>query len=149
LFHLLIRDVADAAAPRSPAGLRELVGRSLGHADMKNVCMGFANGNKAYLKSISPGARKPFQAGGIPLSTQRLLNFPLEPGLVIVMKAFEELQEARHEADYSTNSVWSRVDVLRTIQSARDAFDAWGTVKDTTNATVFKSALLFQKYWGR
>jgi hypothetical protein len=122
-----------------------MVARTLDHADMKKTCMGFASGNDAYLKSIVPGSKKPFQTDRIPLSTQRLLKFPLDDDLIFVMNAFEELQEARHQADYNTISVWNRIAALTKVQLARDAFDAWGRVKDTSNATVFKFALLFPK----
>ncbi len=149
LFHLLIHDAASGAVPRSLARLRDLVERTLGHADMKNVCKGFVNGNNAYLKSTASGSRKPFQTGDIPRSTQDLLKFPFDKDLIFVLKAFVELQEARHQADYDRSSVWSRRDVLTKIELARDAFDAWGRIKTTPNATVFKFALLFQKYWGR
>ncbi len=149
LFHLLIHDAASGAAPSSPARLRELVERTIGHADMKNVCKGFFSANKTYLKSNAPGSKKPFQTGDIPQSTQELLSFPLEDDLIFVMAAFVDLQEARHQADYNTGSVWSRRDALTKIKLVHDAFDAWGRVKATPNATVFKFALLFQKYRGR
>ena len=149
LFHLLIRDSAFDATPSSPLGLRELAARALGHADMKNVCKGFVAGNAAYLKSVAPGATKPFQTSEIPPSTQKVLVFPIEVGLIMVMSAFVDLQEARHDADYNTASSWNRMDVLTKVQSARDAFSAWASVKATPNAAVLKAALLLQKNWGR
>jgi hypothetical protein len=65
------------------------------------------------------------------------------------VNAFEQLQEAREEADYNTISTWSRMEVRANIQLAHDAFEAWRLVRATPNARVFKSALLFQKSWNR
>jgi len=149
LFHLLIHDSAFDAAPSAPAGLRDLVGRAFGHTEMKTVCKGFVSGNAAYLKSIAPGARKAFETGDIPPSTQKILEFPLEEDIVLVMKAFVDLQEARHEADYNTTATFNRVDVLIKIKLADDAFIAWANVRSKPNATVFKMALLLQRQWGR
>jgi uncharacterized protein (UPF0332 family) len=147
LFHLLIHDAAYNAAPNEPSGLRETVKRALSHNEMKNVCKGFISGNAAFEKCLRN--HKPFQSSEPPLSTQKLLSFPLEADLVAVMNAFVELQEARHEADYNTTMTWNRVDVLTKITVASVAFSSWATVKNCANATVFKSALLLQKNWGR
>ncbi len=149
LFHLLIRDAAFNAAPSVPPGLRELVERALGHADMKHVCRGFVAGNEAYLKSIARGPARAFNTGEVPPSTRKVLIFPLEPNLILVMSTSVDLQEARHEADYDTTSTWNRMDVLRQVQRARNAFSAWASVRSTPNAAVLKAALLFQKNWGR
>lgn len=147
LFHLLVREAALDAAPHSPTGLRELVQRALGHVEMKNVCKGFVSGNVAYTRALALG--KPFQTGDIPPSTQRLLSFPLESDLVVVMSAFVELQEARHEADYNTTTTWNRINSVTKIQVVHSAFAAWERVKASQNASVFKAALFFQKSWGR
>lgn len=149
LFHLLLQDTASDIAPITPPGLRHLVARALSHNEMKNVCKGFVGGNTAYVKSIAPGAKKPFQSSEIPPSTQRVLNFPLENDLISVLIAFVELQEARHDADYNTATALNRPDVLLKIQLAHNAFQDWARIKSTPNATVLKTALLLQKQWGR
>jgi hypothetical protein len=147
LFHLLLRDAAFDAAQGLPLGLRELVQRTGGHTDMRNVCKGFVKANAAYAKSVSHG--KAFETGEIPLSTQRLIAFPLEPDLTLVMNTFVELQAARYSADYDVTSVWNRMNVLDKVQTVHVAFHAWSAVRAQPNTTVFKSALLFQKNWGR
>lgn len=149
LFHLMIHDAAAIAAPGLPAGLRALVARAMAHQDMKIVCRGFFNGNAAYLKSIAPGAKKPFRTSEIPPTTLSLLKLPLEPELVLVTRAFVQLQEARHDADYNMTATLTRSEVLFVTKLAHDAFAAWARTKSTPNATVFKSALLLQKNWGR
>jgi hypothetical protein len=114
---------------------------------MKNVCKGFAAGNAAFHKNLLE--RRPFRTGEIPPSTQRLLTFPLEEDLVLVMSAFVELLEAREEADYDTTKTWNRMSVSTKIELVQGAFIAWSNIKTSSNAKVFKAALLLQKNWGR
>jgi len=69
--------------------------------------------------------------------------------LLAVIQAFVDLQEARTEADYDVGKQWNRFDVLNSVQTARQAFADWTTVRSTQNATVFVAALLLQRHWGR
>ena len=141
LFHLLIADAARILTPRSPAGLRSLVQRAFGHAEMKGACKGFIRADIAI--------RRNQQTGELPPSTQTVLSFPLEPALVEVMNAFVDLQEARHKADYDLSDQWNRVDVLNKLKMAESAFAKWEQVRDQSNAMVLMSAFLLQRQWGR
>lgn len=96
---------------------------------MKAVCEQFGRGTIAH-------------AG-----TGRLITKPLEDDLQLVAKAFVDLQEARHGADYDMVVSLIRVDVLQKIGEVRAAFEAWKRVRDTPNAKIFLSALLLQRYW--
>jgi hypothetical protein len=138
LFHLLVAEAARLVSPARPAGLKILIGRAFDHAQMRHVCSGFVLGNagKAGNKAIPP-------------ATQALLTLPLDPGLVQVLEAFVALQEARNQADYELAKVWNRLDVLSSVQTARDAFRNWEKVRKTENASVFVAALLLQKHWAR
>ena len=52
-----------------------------------------------------------------------------------------------HSADYDTTEVFSRPDVLSTIDLVDQAFAAWKAVKDTPNANAFLAALLLNRHW--
>lgn len=108
---------------------------------MRNVCRNFAEGHKAALRGK--------EIAQPTLATRRLISFPLEPPLFAVIQAFVDLQEARHEADYNLDKQWNRLDALDRVQTARQAFADWKTVRNSSNAVVFVTAMLLQKSWGR
>ena len=64
--------------------MREQIRRSLAHAEMKEVCEGFAKRDPAKLDS----------------SIRRLVQTPLEASLATLASAFVQLQQHRHRADY-------------------------------------------------
>lgn len=80
-------------------------------------------------------------------TTARLLSLPLEVGLQYIARAFVELQDARHAADYDLSTSFDRFAVLRTVEMAGQAFREWALVKDRPNASVFLAALLLQRQW--
>jgi uncharacterized protein (UPF0332 family) len=137
LFHLLAHDAAHQAAGPSPDGLRSLIQRAILHADVKAVCKSFIEADSAFSKNRIVGK-------GL-----RLLSFPLQSDLIVVMTVLTELQEERHKADYDMTLSWNRQDVLALVQSAREAFAAWARVRSTPNAAVFRAALFHQKNWNR
>lgn len=141
LFHLLVADGAGRLAPSDPAGLRPLVQRAFNHGDMRAVCRGFAEGHNTALRNSQPGNPPP--------ATRDLLSLPLDPRLFDVIQAFVALQEARHDADYNPTKQWNRLDALKHVQTARQAFADWSAVRGTPNATVFVVALLLQRHRGR
>lgn len=128
LFHLLSAEASGRLSPPRPSGLRARVGRALGHAAMYEACYQFEKG--------SP----------IP-ATARLLSCPLEAEPRYVAGAFVELQDSRHVADYDLSASFDRLAVLRTVDAARQAFEAWDIVKNRPNAAVFLAALLLQRQW--
>ena len=141
LFHLLTAEGARQVSPAKPEGLRSLTQRAYNHGDMRQVCLGFLASQKAFLRhgALAPNASP----------AHRFLAFPLEPGLSRVIETFLTLQEERHDADYNLNMHWNRADALNHVRAAREAFAAWSAIRDTPNATVFLSALLLQRQWGR
>ena len=84
-----------------------------------------------------------------PPATRQLIALPLDPSLFAVVQAFVDLQEARHDADYNLDKQWNRLDVLNRVQTARQAFADWATIRSTPNATVFVVALVLQRHWAR
>ena len=141
LFHLLTAEGAKRLSPARPKGLRPLLQRAYNHGDMRNVCVSLASGQRSFLKSGSPGQNA--------ASTHQLLSFPLDAALFDVIEAFLFLQAARNDADYNLNTQLNRTDARRHVRAAREAFAAWSAIRDTPNATVFLSALLLQRHWGR
>jgi uncharacterized protein (UPF0332 family) len=141
LFHLLIADAVTRFMPARPIGLRLLAQRAFNHGDMYNVCLNFMTSQRTFLKS-GLSSQTPSQA-------QKLLTFPLDLPLFAVMQAFNSLQSARHDADYNLNKPWNREKALDNVQTARRAFDYWSLARETPNATVFLTALLLQRHWGR
>lgn len=128
IFHLLAEEGARRLAPAQPLLLRRQIQRAFAHREMQEVCRQFA-------------------AGSVSKATARLLKTPLESELRQVAKAFVELQNARHEADYNLTASFDRVDVLQKIRLATEAFAAWRRVRNRPNAAVFLSALLLQARW--
>ena len=141
LFHLLTAEGAKRLSPAKPKGLRPLIQRAYNHGDMRNVCVSVAAGQRAFLKSGLSGQN--------PSPTHQLLRFPLDAALFDVIEAFLLLQAARNDADYNLHTQLSRTEVLRRVEDARQAFTDWISIRDTPNATVFLSALLLQRHWGR
>lgn len=66
----------------------------------------------------------------------------LEPRLKEVADAFVELQQARHSADYDYSKVFTRVEALAHIETAKNAFQKWKTVRNEDFAQDFLLSLL-------
>lgn len=125
LFHLL---TSDAARSHSPRVLRSRVKRAFDHAAMKEVCIGIAAG--------SPSGKL---AG--------LFAPPISQDLRDVARAFVELQQLRHQADYDLDYVPNRADVLQKVLLTEQAFTKWSAVKRSPNGLAFMAALLFHRIW--
>lgn len=69
---------------------------------------------------------------------------PLQADLVSVAKAFGDLQQARHEADYDISRKFSRQETIDLIEQTINAFQAWQNVRRSLQADVFLVALLAQ-----
>ncbi|MGH6989042.1 MAG: hypothetical protein ACREFD_10650 [Stellaceae bacterium] len=115
-------------APAKPPLLRERVQRAFAHGEMKRVC------NQIQRSSLSP-------------TLDQLFSKPLEPELRTVARAFVELQDARHGADYDTSEPIARLEAAQKIYLADQAFEAWDAIKNTPNATIFLAALLLNAKW--
>jgi hypothetical protein len=69
--------------------------------------------------------------------------------LQAVAKAFVELQQQRHLADYDLTEIFDRIDVLRIIEKTKTAMSDWNKVRNQPNANVFLAALLLNSRWNR
>ena len=125
LFHLLVDDATRRMFPgRDRAPLRHCLARAFLHGDMKKVAQQFSN------DSVSPK----FAPG--------LNHQALQPELVGVAKAFVDLQQARHEADYDTARRFTRREVLDLLEEAEQAFADWRHVRRSIQAETFLAGLL-------
>lgn len=130
LFHLLIAEAVESLIPSKPSGLRERASRAFSHGEMKQVCIRFLA--KRILADLAP-----------------LLRLSISLELATVAKAFVELQEQRHLADYEVGISWTRNEVLFWVEASRRAFREWKLIRETDEATVFLAALIFAKRWDR
>jgi hypothetical protein len=62
-----------------------------------------------------------------------------------VGRAFVEIQDARHLADYDDSTHWSRTNTLKAVDHARQAFDAWRIIRGDKIAQDYLLQLLVQR----
>jgi len=62
--------------------------------------------------------------------------------VMVVADSFVELQQWRHLADYDNSKIWTRVDVVTLIGSARTAFQTWSRIKNQPAAQDFLLAFI-------
>lgn len=106
------------------ASLRPVVGRAFRHSTMKALAQQFATpGDPA---KLAPALDK----------------LPIQPTLVDLAATFQELQQARHEADYDLARRFTRSEVLLLIDLTQQAFDDWQSVRGTLQADTFLAGLL-------
>jgi len=133
LFHLLVdessRMLIKGAGPESER-LRGQGRRAFAHHEMKTVSKQFSSGN--------------FRAG-----LMGMLSNPVSRDLKTVAKAFVDLQDARHDADYDLQQQVTRRDVENLLLRTEEAFAAWARVRKTPEAQVYLTALLLGGRWKR
>jgi hypothetical protein len=134
VFHLLVAEVAAQVSPDTPAGLREGTHRVLSHTQMLNVATAFTRVGAKKVK-YTP---KDF-----------ILPAPISKEMASIAKGFEELQLARHMADYDVMRQHYPADALSLVQKAESIFRDWKTEKTSRNAPVFLAALIFGKDWNK
>jgi uncharacterized protein (UPF0332 family) len=116
LFHQLCEEVTRVVKPRS---LAALVRRIPQHGEMKALCTNYLNQRPGY-SAKAPSA-----------------------DLIVVLKAFTELQDAQHKADYDLSVPWRRTEALDAVAKADEAFRSWKRIRKSEEATVFLFGLLF------
>ena len=135
LFHMLISDAVGLLLPGGSPNLRLRAYRAFSHGEMRKACEGFVNGNV-----INSASRT------------NLLNLivpPINNDLRAVARAFVDLQEARHAADYDMMQTYKRVSVLVRIEQAEQAARDWQKVRKSDQARVFLAALFLDAKWSR
>jgi uncharacterized protein (UPF0332 family) len=134
VFQLLAAEVAAQVSPDLPAGLREATRRVLNHTQMSNVATAFSRTGANKVK-YTP---KDF-----------VLPSPISKELASIAKGFEELQAARHTADYDVIKQHYPADALSLVEKAESIFKDWKVEKTFPNAPVFLAALIFGRDWNK
>lgn len=130
LFHLLVHDSAASIAGVRTRALHALVARAHQHGELREVCGDLARGQW-------------------PRSLRVLAAAPPEPRLCDVALVFGELQDARHQADYSLAYAFRRTEADRLIRRVDQVFSDWQDIRRSAEARLFLLALLFNKRWNR
>lgn len=125
LFHRLVDEATRRMISRGQrTGLRECLSRSFRHNDMKNLCISIAGGAppRRLLPAFEP--------------------LPLDPHLIAIAKAFADLQDARHRADYNTYRPFKRHEALHFHQLSNTAIADWKSIRKSHQADAFLTGLL-------
>ena len=128
LFHRLVDDATRTLISRSNRHpLRHSMSRSFRHSDMRNLSKTLAGGNppRKLADAFSP--------------------MPIDPMLTFIARAFLDLQEARHQADYNTYRSFSRREALYHFQLATRAIDNWKKIRTTHQADAYLAGLLINE----
>jgi hypothetical protein len=62
----------------------------------------------------------------------------------MVAKAFVQLQDNRHIADYDNATVWTATEALKEVRRAVDAVAAWQAIRDENLAQDYLVSLLIR-----
>lgn len=131
LFHLLCTEtsrmfVKDRAITASLC-------RTLNHGEMKKASQRFVGDQlPASIKSHAADLKHPSR-------------LPLKQ----VARAFIDLQEARHEADYDLAKTFSRVEVRRLVARASQAFLDWESIRKDSYARLYLACFLLWDHWDK
>lgn len=88
-------------------------------------------------------AAKSFAGGTLPRLLAAAVGGPqISPDLREVARAFVDLQEARHEADYDFARSFTRQETLDLIDAADQARQSWQSVRTSVEGRAFLTALL-------
>jgi uncharacterized protein (UPF0332 family) len=131
LFHLLVSESARRVSGSSSREktLRQHLARMFQHKQMKDVCKCFVGGTGA----LNEHLRAILQLQAVPAELRR------------VAKAFVDLQEKRHLADYSVATTHTKADALEVVRRAEAAFADWQRIRKNEATNVFLLLLLFPK----
>ncbi len=70
---------------------------------------------------------------------------PVPPALQQVARAFVDLQDERHTADYNNHELWSASEVQATLNTVRSAFRDWQTIRTDPMAGNYLLMMLLPK----
>lgn len=127
LFHALVDEACRLilGGSHAEAPFRHALGRAFTHGAMKQSCAAFGGGTlKA---SVTKGLPASFS---IPAEVRRIAN------------SFVRLQEQRHNADYDRSERFRRSDVLRFVDQAEAALNAFAGLPSSSERKFFLACLL-------
>ncbi len=130
LFHLLTAEAASMIGSNMDASATRQMQRWFDHGELKKVCGMFSEADA-------------------PEQITSILGTPVSGDLQTVAPAFIKLQEARHDADYGLETIWTKLAAQEFVQVCRDASTAWSRIRRSHEANVFALALFSAKLFDR
>lgn len=131
LFHLLIRSSVNAQVGFGPTATHREIGETMvrwfTHTRMAVVCGQFTG-------PVVPSRLRKV----LPRGQQGAALVPTSTALQSVTRAFLDLQQARHDADYDPSKHFTRQGVLTQVDQAEQAFKDW----DVASADPFRPVFL-------
>lgn len=127
LFHALVDETCRLmiGARHSAAPFRHVLGRAFAHGTMKQACAAFAGG------TLTATVAK-----GLPAA----FSIPIE--IKILARAFADLQDKRHLADYDRTERFRRSDVLMLIDQVETTLNAFAELPSSIEKKFFLICLL-------
>jgi hypothetical protein len=105
--------------------------------------------------SLRTALARAYDHGVMKTASNRILNsmdFPFsreDPTVVanlrFVARAFSQLQEDRHFADYNLTKDLDRVDALKQVKSAEEIFNTWSSIRGQQIAQAYLVSLLVKR----
>jgi hypothetical protein len=135
VFHLMAVAVAAQVSPQKPDGLRGRSQRALEHRAMRNAMARF----------LTPDSVKK-------LSEEVYVPCAFHPDIATIAKAFGDLQDERHLADYDVVDSEGKVSLSwasESLDKAKLAFEAWDRVQSTDEAKLFLATIIFGNRWAK
>jgi uncharacterized protein (UPF0332 family) len=136
-YYALFHQLTEAASRELITGsdcarLRNQVKRAFKHSEMKDVCQALAK----------------WQTHKPPARLAALCIQPPSQDIQFIAKAFVELQQARHDADYDTRYRFARDDVLTLLDTAEQAFASFHALpRKSIERRLLLVALVFYDRW--
>jgi uncharacterized protein (UPF0332 family) len=135
VFHLIAAAVGSQASPASPPGLGDRIQRVLEHRAMKNAMESFRTRESCARLSANIG-----------------ISCEFSRDLAEIAKAYGELQDARHLADYDVADSDGTVGLAWAsdcFEKARRIFEAWDRTQSMDEARLFLATLMFGARWAK
>ena len=126
LFHLL---TSEAVVNWKQVEHRHLLARTFEHGNMRRVADEQVKSLHNYFRSNPP-------SGASRATAEKLYR---------VAKVFLQLQAQRHLADYDNSIIWTRTDVLEQTDAAKQAFQSWKAIRDSSPAQDFLFSLMLKR----
>jgi hypothetical protein len=129
LFHLLTSEASRMFM--KDERLWKCVNRVYGHVEINTISKSFAQGDWPKAFDAVKGV------------------FPLPQELKDVARAFVNLQQARHNADYHLAQTFTRSETMDFVDMARKAFADWTKVKNNDLARIYLASFLLWEKWSK
>lgn len=129
VFHLLVQDYTRMFSSDPVA--QAAIGRTLNHKDITAVARDFS----------SPQPRLP--------EALKSHTFVVPPELTAVARAFPDLQDERHDADYDLSLTYTRAEALLIVSAAEQTFTNWQKTRLDPLARIFLACFQLKAVWNQ